>query len=359
LKIVFVYDNSILNQYRVQWRCRNIANAINRTGLHHADLMDIPAFVSDTEECQRVCSEADLIIIHQFGIGTVLKTALSWKTLKKKIVLDIDVALNLIDEDMDLYPLWIKGEVPPGFAGCPSDSLCVDPTPLQQLKWATSHFDAITVSSERLAGDWERFGKVFLVPDFIDTDQYLPLKTHPDGEIWFGMGGGPLSGKTFENSGLLQAVEEVCQQKPNTRLFIGNLPSPLIEKLRVPPEQRIIYSWMPPEDWRGCISNLDLGLAPSLTQYDFRESRKPVLEYLSLKIPWVASDHLPFRDIKQYGMVVENSYIAWKNGILQSINCLEERTTFASGNPYLYAISQDIDENINKIIDSYEMIIRD
>lgn len=358
MKIVFVYDNSILNQYRVQWRCRNIANAINRTGLHHADLMDIPSFVSDKEEYQQICSEADLIIIHQFGIGAVLKTALSWKTLKKKIVLDIDVALNMIDEDTDLYSLWIKGVVPQGFLGCDSTSSCIDPTPLQQLKWSMSHFDAITVSSERLAGDWEAFGKVLLVPDFIDTDQYLPLKTHPADEIWFGMGGGPLSAKTFENSGLLQAIEEVCQQMPNLRLFIGNLPSDLCQKIKVRPEQRILYSWMPPEDWLGCISNLDLGLAPALTEYDFRESRKPVMEYLSLKIPWIASDHLPYRELKQFGMVVENSKDAWRDGILANINCIEERTNFALGNPYLYAVSQDIDENINKIIDSYETIIR-
>lgn len=358
MNIVFVHDNTTENQYTVLWRCKNLANAINRTGLHTASLLELSSFIANDENAQLLCSAADLIVIHRFGIDAVLKTALSWKDLKKKIVLDIDEAINLIDEEMDQYQFWNKGIVPPYSLSPGFPSIVIDPPPVQQLPWAMGHFDAITVSSDRLAGDWEAYGHVQVVQDYIDIDQYLSLRSQPKEEIWIGLGGSPLSARTFLESGMLAAVDEVCRLRPQVRIFIGNLPGDLIQRIDIPRDQKVVYSWLPPEDWLGHLPNLDIGLAPASGEFDFRRGMERVLEYLTVRIPWVGSNHLPYRDLKTYGTLVENTPEAWVEGILSNIDSLNYFKENAEGKPYLFAVSQDIDDNVGKILEVYESIIR-
>lgn len=359
MNIVFVHSIRISDQYQVLWRCKNIAKAIKKTGLHHAVLMDIHSFISNGEDCQRICDEADLIIIHLYDIGSVLKAALYWKARRKRVVLDLDEAVDLIPEDMEQHSFWKKG-VPYHQFFLPQDAPArIEPLPVQQLAWAIPLMDAITVSSGRLAGDWQGYGQVCEVLDYIDFDQYLTTKLHQSDEIWIGTGGGQLSSHTFEQSGLINALEEICRQRPNVRLFLGNTPQELVQRMNIPRSQVVSYSWLPPEDWAIQLTNLNIGLALAATEYDFRCSRNRVLEYMAAKIPWIASDHLPYRELKEFGMVVENTKESWIQGLVSLIDSLETYQQKAEGKPYLYAVSQDINENIGKILDVYESILQE
>lgn len=61
--ITFIYCNRPIDSLRVQVRCRNLADAINRAGQHRANLLDMKSFVENTSRAQRLCGESDLLII--------------------------------------------------------------------------------------------------------------------------------------------------------------------------------------------------------------------------------------------------------------------------------------------------------
>jgi len=358
LNIVFVHSNCILDQYQVHWRCANIASAIDRTGLNHTVLIDIPSFITNDDTCQRICSEADLIVIHRYNIGPVLQAALYWKAQNKKIVLDIDEALTLISEDMEQYRFWTRGEMLPHLFPDDYPVTRIVPPPVQQITWAMMHIDAITVSSERLAGDYEEFGRVWVIPDYVDFNQYLVKREDHKNEIWIGFGGGSIPFSTFEKSGMIYALEEVCHSRQDVRLFLGNMPTEVTQRIDIPNHQKVICSWFPLEDWALYLANIDIGLAPVVSEYDLRTSRNRVLEYLALKIPWIASDHLPYRNLNKYGLLVENTREDWIQNLMITIDSLNYYKKRAEKEPYLYAISQDINENIGKILKVYESILK-
>lgn len=358
MNIVFVHSKGIPDQYQVLWRCSNIARAIERTGLHHAALVDIPGFIANTRECQAKCENADLIVIHRYDVGGVLTAALYWKARRKKVVLDLDEAIDLISEDAGDHQFWRKGEITANFMLPKDFHQKIVPPPIQQLTWAATSMDAVTVSSGRLAGDWQGYGQVCEILDYIDFDQYKGIQKHPSDEIWIGMGGSPVSFEAMEQSGLLSAVEEVCRQRPNVRLFIGNISAETTKHFEISENQIITHTWLPPEEWVFHLSNLSIGLAVAETEYDFRSSRNRVLEYMAAKIPWIASNHLPYRELEKYGMLVENTRDAWIQGLTIMIDSLDTFQQQAAGKPYLYAVSQDIDENIGKILNVYDSILQ-
>lgn len=359
MNIVFVHGTHFADQYQVMWRCNNIAKAIERTGLHHAVTLEIPAFVSKNENCVRVCQDADLIVIHRYDIGIVLQSALYWKAQKKKIVLDLDEAVDLIPPEMEQYRFWFEGEVQAQQDIPENVEKRIHPAPIQQITWAMSLMDAVTSSTRRLAGDWEKHGRIRVIQDYLSFDRYLTVKSHQEDEVWIGMGGSAISSQSYENSGLISALEEVCRLCPQVHLWLGNTPVDLITRINIPPNQKVTYSWIPPEDWPSHLSNLDIGLALAFTEYDLRFSRNRVLEYLACKIPWIGSNHLPHSDLKDYGMLVDNSKESWYQGLMMMVNSLPEYRAKAAGNAYLFALSQDIDENIGNILDVYENILRE
>lgn len=358
MNIVFIHSNFILDQYQVLWRCTNIANAIERTGIHHAALMDISSFISNDKNCQKICSEADLIVIHRYDVGPVLQSALFWKSQNKKIVLDIDEAIGLMSEEMEQYRFWFKGVVPSHFFSSEVPIVKITPPPIQQIAWAMMQMDATTVSSERLAGDYEEYGKVLVVQDYLDFDQYLVKKASHKDEIWIGFGGDSIPFLTFEQSGLAEALEEVCKLRQQVRLFLGNMPTELMQRIDIPIHQKVIYSWVPPEDWALYLANIDIGIAPATSEYDLRASKNRVLEYLALKIPWIASNHLPYRELSGFGLMVENTKEDWIQNLLLTIDSLNYYKKKAEREPYLYALSHDINENIGKILKVYDSILK-
>lgn len=130
MNIVFVHSHWIIDQYQVLWRCVNIAEALEKSGRHHAALLDIPSFASFNEESQKLCSAADLIVIHRYNIGPVLQAALYWKGKNKKIIMDMDEAVDLTPIEMDQYRFWQKGEFPANFFNTNSLVKKIEPSPI-------------------------------------------------------------------------------------------------------------------------------------------------------------------------------------------------------------------------------------
>lgn len=356
--ITFVFSQNPINHYRVQLRCFNLANAIGQTGWHKTYLLDLNSFIQNTEAAQEICNASDIIVIHQLLFGPVLQTIQFWKAREKKIIVDIDEAVNLTSPDMTGHDLWEKGNLEPLYMeefGLGSST--INPPPLEQLKWGMRLVDAATVSSPLLVHDWEKYTRIHHVPDYINCDKY-PGRVENDHEgIWIGFRGDQMSPASLHQSGLAKALERICSKHSDVNIFISGLSTRLYEALNIPKERLVIFPDVSVEASPFIINNIDLGLAPAAGDFDQRLSWIRVLEYMVMKIPWIASDQLPYKELSSYGHLVPNSPYAWEMVIDEMIDHIEVFRNEAAKEPYVFALSQDVNENVFKVLSIYDSIL--
>jgi hypothetical protein len=74
---------------------------------------------------------------------------------------------------------------------------------------------------------------------------------------------------------------------------------------------------------------------------------------MSMKIPWVASHGPAYYELRPYGWIIENNASTWERVLLDVIDHLPAYHEEACGDPYLFAISQGIDENIETVLSAF------
>ncbi len=352
--ITYIYSNCLTDQLRVQLRCRNLVDAINRTGSHSANLLDINSFAQNTVDAQLMCAGSDILVIYRYLYGPILNALQYWKARDKRVIVDFDQAVNFMTADKPEYSFWFHGVPLEGWIA--KDDTPIDPSPLEQFKWGLNMVDAATVSSTRLVDDWSQFTNIYQIPDYINTYQYPVLdKTH-ENEVWIGLGDS-VNYDSLMKSGLLAAMEYVCQKQPEVKLILCNLEKGSDMKFDIDPAQIKIYYPRSFEEWVTILLKLDIGLAPIYGNYDVRLSTAKLLEFMISKTPWIASEQLTFHELLQYGQWVKNTPDAWKNAILSTIDQLDVYQKKASKEPFLFAISQDVSANIDKVLKIYSSII--
>ena len=355
--VTYIHSNHPVDQSRVQSRCRNLAYVINRSGYHCAHLLDLDSFVQDTPEARQVCDESDLLIIHRYLYGPVIRAVEHWKARDKKIIVEFDQAVNYLTSDIPSSSFWLNeksGEADP--QGGKHQGSVVDPIPLEQFKWGLSLVDAAIVSSTRLVIDWLPFTEVYEVPDYLNTDQYPAFKKANENEIWIGMANHTRF-SSIKNSGLLKALENVCRSRPQVKLLLPDWEYKAGRKLDLPQSQVVTYSSDSVEEWADILLKLDLGLIPIHGEYDLRLGRIHPLEFMISKTPWIASDQPCFRELSRYGKLVQNAGSAWEVLILKLMDNIDIMKKRAAGEPFLFALSQDINENIDKVLRLYTHIL--
>jgi hypothetical protein len=102
---------------------------------------------------------------------------------------------------------------------------------------------------------------------------------------------------------------------------------------------------------------LNIGLVPIYGDYDLRLGRINLLEFMVSKIPWIASNQPAFREFSRLGRLVENSAEAWETAILKAVDNMDDLQFWAAGEPFLYALSQDVNENIDKVLKLFTYIL--
>jgi hypothetical protein len=65
---------------------------------------------------------------------------------------------------------------------------------------------------------------------------------------------------------------------------------------------------------------------------------------------------MAYHELRPYGLLVDNTPEAWEFGLQEKVEHIIEYRKQAAGGPYLYAISQSIDENVSDIIRVYSSI---
>jgi glycosyltransferase involved in cell wall biosynthesis len=356
--VTYIHSRNQVDQPRVQVRCRNMVAAIRRTGWHQAHLLDLESFVSNTPRAREICSASDLLVIHRYLYGPVIRMLQSWKAYDKKVIVDIDEPVDRFSPQEQAYDFWMKGipldESANAFI---EEDRIIDPPPIEQFRAGLRLTDGASVSSARLGDDWSAFVNVFHVPDYINLDQYLTIKQEHAGEVWLGLSARQMSPTCLENSGLRAALECVCRQRKQVRLCLIGFPQQAVDKLEISKEQKRFIPNYSLEEWPRLLASFDLGLAPADGEADIRTGWQRVLEYMVMKIPWIGSDLPPNRELSRYGWLVQNSPQTWERGLLEVIDHLEVYRSDAAGEPFLFALGQDVNENIGKVLEGYASIL--
>jgi glycosyltransferase involved in cell wall biosynthesis len=355
--ITYIHSNHPADSFRVQLRCRNFVNAINRRGWHRANLLDLDSFIQNTPEARQICGESDLLVIHRYLYGPVLQSIEYWKARDKKIIVDFDQAVNHLSSDIPCSSFWLNGKsFETGAHGEKLQGTAVVSTPVEQFKWGLGLVHAAIVSSTRLVIDWLPFTEVYEVPDYLNRDQYPAFKQAHENEIWIGMTNHARS-TSLRNSGLLKALENVCRSRPQVRLILPDSESEAVSKVNLPPSQVVTYPSNSFGEWADILLKLDIGLVPIHGEYDLRLGRIHLLEFMISKTPWIASDQPCCRELSRYGKLVQNVCSAWEAVLLKMVDNLDIIQKRAAGEPFLFALSQDVNENIDKVLKLYTHIL--
>jgi hypothetical protein len=355
--ITYIHASRLEDQIRAQFRCRNLADAINRIGAHHANLLDIRSFLQNTPEAQKMCAESDLLVIYRYLYGPILKMIQYWKARDKKIIVDFDQALTYLTPDIPDYSFWLAGAPLATIdAKAAEPGNLINPVPLEQFKYGLGIVDAATVPSARLADDWSQFTNCHVLPDYLNTCQYPIMDTDHDNETWIGLGQN-VQNSSLMNSSLAAALEDVCRKRPQVRLILCDQGKSQIPKLNIDPTRVLFFSPFFFDEWVSLLLKLDIGLIPVAGDYDLRLSQVSMLEFMIAKIPWIATEQLAFHHLLQYGYWVPNSTETWKTAILKAVDHLEAYQKKAGRESFLFALGQDVGANIDKTLRIYSSVL--
>ncbi len=352
MNIVYVYADSAQEWNCSEWRCAVPARAVNRTAGHTATLVSLNDVVHNTPAAQSACERADVIVIERNLIGPVLIAIQHWKARGKTVIADFDDAYNLMPPTNVAHRFWGQGMArrPDG------QEEKIDPSTLTQSYWGQRLVHAATVPSKRLADDWRAYADMHYVPNYIDRDHYQNVTREPQDGIIIGWGGSLSHLQSFTGSSVLAALKRVCRARPQVKVMICSNDRRIFDQLPLPPDQKILRPWVPYAEWPRRLAEFDIGLAPLHGQYDERRSWIKALEYLVMKIPWVASDGPAYHELRPYGWLVKNIPSAWERVLLDIVDHLADYKAEAAREPYLFGINQAIDVNVDKILSTYATI---
>lgn len=354
--ITYIYSNNPADALRVQLRCRNFADAINRIGWHSANLLDLEAFIQNTPEAQETCKAADLLVIHRYLYEPVLQAIEYWKARDKKVIVDFDQAINYLTPDIPIHSFWLQGEPLYTHAQGAGGSKPVNSSPLEQFKWGLGLIDAAVVSSMRLVVDWSPFTDVYEIPDYLNTDQYPAYKQPHEDKIRIGLANGARC-TSIKNSGLAEALKHICEDRPQVEVVLFGMEDEGRDLLDIPSSHLVNHPSGLFDEWSSTLLNLDVGLIPIYGDYDLRLSRINLLEFMISKIPWIASSQSSFREFSRYGRLVQNSVEGWEAAIVKALDNMSSLQSWASGEPFLFALSQDVNQNIDKVVKLFTYIL--
>ena len=351
MKIVYFYADPPENTYASGWRCLAPAQALNRTGRHAARSLALKEFNRQSTSAVDACTWADIIVLERYLCCKVLEVAETWKRQGKTVVVDLDNAVDLMRPDHPTYAYWMLGrKAPNGQAG-----EWITPTPIVQFKEGLKLVDGMTAASNRLAGEWRQHTPTQYLashPDLRRYENIAPRTKTPD-TVTLGWIARDASVKTLAQSGALRALQNLCMARPQVRVAILGKTRQAFSRYELPEDRFIFVPDFTYERAPHLIAQIDIGLAPLATPYDDRRDWCDVLEFMLLRIPWIASESPAYADLRPYGWHVQNRESTWERLLLDMVDHLDDYRYEARREAYLFAITQGIDEHIDSLVGAY------
>jgi len=347
-----------------EWNCSNYncvipARAINRTGVHEAYLAYLNDFQANQPHIQALCEKSDIIFIERNFFGDVNTMAMFWKVRNKVVAGVFDDAYDLLHPLNIPHKFWNEGTVK---VTKPDGTVIEDnikPPPLRQLKFGLPLVKGATMPSVMLCKDWGKYTKTYYLRNVLEFSEYqnvTRLHPHDEKEIYIGWCGSLSHLDSFLSSGIITALDNVCQKHSNVKVLISG-DKRIFDELPLPENSKIFQEFVQKPDWPRLVKSLDIGLAPLTGRYDLRRSWIKGLEYMMLQVPWIGSDCITYNELRWYGLLVENTAQAWEKAITETINDIDNARKYAKGEPYIFALSQTSDLQLDNRLKIYQEII--
>lgn len=349
MKISFIYpENEIFWDSNTR-RCTDPARAINRTGRHRAALVSHSGFNNPRPDEFKKLEHSDILVVHRNLWGSTQERIHHWQARGKTVIGDFEDAYQLFSSET-LTQLY-----------CEENNISVeefaqkknDAPLLTQFKWGLQLVNAATVPSMRLADEWQAYNRVEVVPDYIDLERYQEKIPQTHEGVFLGWCGRISQLDSLEKSGLLAALQEICRLRPQVKVMICIDQPEEVGELGIPSEQLLLKQRSVISNWPDPLTLVDIGMIPSGGIYDQRGGAGTVLEYLVMKIPWIASIGHVLHEQRLYGWQVENYPEAWQRILIEMVDHIDDYRQEASLTPYLYGLAQSLDENIFHTIETY------
>ena len=347
MNFLFVYSDDQHEWNSSEWRCVIPAEAIDRHTAHKARLLSIADFANRSPKAEELCSEADIVIVERSLYGQILTAIMHWKAQGKGIIANFDDAYHLLPEENFSHDFWLKGISQKKENGEIIERI-IDPPPITQFKWGLRMVHGAIVASKKLVEDWKNYTDVRHLPMYLDFSRYRNITPQDNQGIIIGWSGSMSHLHSF-SEGILDALESVCRARPQVKLKIGN-DRRIYDRLQVAENQKMLTPWVPYEEWPSVLGSYDIGLAPMEGEFDARRSWVKVLEYMAMKIPWVASRSPAYQGLGQYGQLIENSSRTWADTLLKMVDEIEHYKKHAAEVAYEFALRQSSQENAEHIV---------
>ncbi len=349
MNVVYVHSSLHEDRYRIHIRCQNPAAALQDSGRHKAALLPLEEFIHNTTQAQQLCQPADVIILHRYLYEASLASIARWHARGKRILVDVDAAFEFIEPDRAGYSFWKQGILPDSLQ---NGRQPISPPPLDQLKWLLKMVDAVIVPTPSLAHDLFAYGRVSILPDFLNIHEYLVVRPARDeNRILVGLNTFGMTPASLRASGALEGLQQAATRCDHLHVLLAGEAEVTEDPFpRLPEWRKKIIAPVPHTALSCALSGLDIGLAPAAGDFERRQSPLRLLEYMAMKIPWIASNDHCYQPMVSYGILVDNNPDAWADAILALASRIDTAQRRVSGAAYLHALSQDAAENLDKIV---------
>jgi len=155
---------------------------------------------------------------------------------------------------------------------------------------------------------------------------------------------------------LFDYASERLKDFKNVKILIGG-DRRVYDVINVDETRKSFSDFVPVKDFAKLLKSFDIPFAPLSSAYDMRRSWVKVLEYMVLQIPWIATDCITYEELKPYGKTVINTEENWYNAIVETIQNLPREREYACHDPYQFALTQDVDVQLDNRLKIYQEII--
>lgn len=315
INIIFVYADSKREWNCSQWRSLTPSDAINRSEKHNAKLIHVTGFEDYLNPViQEIVAPADIIIFQRNLIrDTVFDAMHYWQGMTKPVLIDLDDAYHILPWSNPAHKFWMENE---------------EIQPLEMLEYGISISDGLIAPNRILLNDWSHVAQGYYLQNFAEKKWWDDLPSREESrkeldledKIVIGWGGSVSHYDSWHGSGLIKAAKSICDRHNNVVFMICGNDRRMYDHLDVPSSQKYLQEGVAPNVWPHIVKRFDIGVAPLFGPYDQRRSWIKGLEYMLASVPWIATTGEPYRDIAEYGTLVDNGSSNWEDAIENMIS---------------------------------------
>ncbi len=350
MNLLFVYPVGT-DFVNIQKRYQGYSRVLYQRNQILCNLIDARRFLDRNNSSKSVCDDADAIIIHIAIIPFAAKEIQHWKARDKTILVDLS---SPVYEDPEIRKIVIGHKETNDHSGKSSEGLFVDK---EQLLWPIKLADGMITNSQTMQREWNGVIQTRYIPDYVDLDSRL---IHPKDEADSMRIGIIISDGGFQkmiDSGVHTALEKILSHNPKTKAIVFGEHPHMAHVLKVPPPQKLFIPLIERDQWSSLLQLIDVCILPYTDDYDIRCGRIDILELMSMRIPWAASECEHILPLQRYGWVVQNDPEIWNRILGDMVHHLGNYHEELSES-YLYALSQGLEENAYHLFEYLVEVIK-